>query len=146
RAFSKTLSCPSFLVDITATSRKLTVAAPRLKAIKSQLPSAHRELRGHVGKSWKRGAACIILILAVAVGCQKQCFLSQSDFQNAQPGGIPLDLECNPSYSIIPPPGSTPSPTTVDDTKREPRYLTLREAVAIALENGNVGVQNGATP
>jgi outer membrane protein TolC len=99
-----------------------------------------------VGKSWKRAAACIILILAVALGCQKQCFLSQSDFQNAQPGGIPLDLECNPSYSIVPPPGSTPSPTTVDDTKREPRYLTLREAIAIALENGNVGVQNGATP
>jgi outer membrane protein TolC len=84
--------------------------------------------------------------LAVAVGCQKQCFLSQSDFQNAQPGGIPLDLECNPSYSIVPPPGSTPSPTTVDDTKREPRYLTLREAIAIALENGTVGIENPANP
>ena len=99
-----------------------------------------------MGKSWKRGAACIILILAVALGCQKQCFLSQSDFKNAQPGGIPLDLECNPSYSIVPPPGSTPSPTTVEDTTREPRYLSLREAIAIALENGTVGVENPANP
>jgi len=99
-----------------------------------------------VGKSWKRAAACIILILAVALGCQKQCFLSQSDFQNAQPGGIPLDLECNPSYPIVPPPGSTPSPTTVEDTKREPRYLSLREAIAVALENGTVGIENPANP
>jgi outer membrane protein TolC len=35
---------------------------------------------------------------------------------------------------------------TVDDTKREVRYMSLREAIAIALENGTVGAQSPATP
>ncbi len=96
--------------------------------------------------SWKRWTAILGAILAAALGCQKQCFLSENDFQNAVPGHIPLDLESNPSYSIMPPAGSIPSPTTVEDTKREPRYLSLREAIAIALENGTVGAQSPATP
>jgi hypothetical protein len=60
--------------------------------------------------------------------------------------GIPANLECDPGYSIVPTPGSTPPPPPVDDTKRETRYLSLREAIAIALENGTVGLQNPATP
>lgn len=99
-----------------------------------------------MGKSWKRWTACFIVILASALGCQKQCFLSESDFQNALPGGIPANLESDPSYSIVPPAGTIPSPTTVDDSKREPRYLSLREAIAIALENGTVGSENPASP
>jgi outer membrane protein TolC len=86
------------------------------------------------------------MILAAALGCQKQCFMCESDFQHALAMGIPADLECNPSYSIVPPTGAVAAPTTVDDTKREVRYISLREAIAIALENGNVGVQNPATP
>jgi hypothetical protein len=99
-----------------------------------------------VGISWKNLAASIAMILVGALGCQKQCFLSERDFQNALAMGIPTDLESNPSYSIVPPAGNIAAPTTVDDTKREVRYLSLREAIAIALENGNVGVQNPATP
>jgi outer membrane protein TolC len=91
-------------------------------------------------------AVSAALALTAVLGCQKQCFLSESDFQNAFPGHIPLDLESNPGYSILPPAGNIPAPTTVDDTKREPRYLSLREAIAIALENGTVGVQSPATP
>src|SRR5713101_8696497 len=86
------------------------------------------------------------MVLAVALGCQKQCFMCESDFQHALAMGIPTDLECNPGYSIAPPAGSIAAPTTVDDTKRPARYLSLREAIAIALENGTVGVQNPATP
>jgi hypothetical protein len=72
--------------------------------------------------------------------------LSEGDFQHALAMGIPADLECDPGHSIVPTPGSTLTPTTVDDTKRETRYLSLREAIAIALENGTVGLQNPATP
>jgi hypothetical protein len=36
--------------------------------------------------------------------------------------------------------------TTVDDTKRPARYVSLREAIAVALENGTVGLQSAATP
>src|SRR5262245_30879701 len=101
---------------------------------------------GSVATSWKRWTAIFAAILAAAVGCQKQCFLSESDFQNALPGGIPANLTSDPSYAIVPPAGNIPSPTTVDDTKREPRYLSLREAIAIALENGTVGTENPAAP
>jgi hypothetical protein len=82
----------------------------------------------------------------VAYGCQKQCFLSESDFQHALAMGIPPNLETDPAVAIVPPAGSVPPPTTVDDTKRPARYLSLREAIAIALENGTVGVENPATP
>jgi outer membrane protein TolC len=34
----------------------------------------------------------------------------------------------------------------VDDTQRAVRYLSLREAIAIALENGTVGIQNASIP
>jgi outer membrane protein TolC len=34
----------------------------------------------------------------------------------------------------------------VDDTQRNPRYLSLREALAIALENGTTGIQNALVP
>jgi outer membrane protein TolC len=99
-----------------------------------------------VENSWKIIVVGGALILAAALGCQKQCFLSEGDFQNAVPGHLPLNLESDPSYAVVPPPGTTPSPTTVDDTKRQPRYISLREAIAIALENGTVGSQSPGSP
>jgi outer membrane protein TolC len=99
-----------------------------------------------VGTSCGKLIVIIAAISAVAFGCQKQCFLSESDFQRALAMGIPPNLETDPAVAIVPPAGSVPPPTTVDDTKRPARYLSLREAIAIALENGTVGAQNPATP
>ena len=48
--------------------------------------------------------------------------------------------------SLIPGKYTPPAPPTVDSPDRPIRYLTLAEAIAIALEQGNVGSQNPLFP
>jgi len=94
-----------------------------------------------------RKALFLGLAMGIAVlSCQRQCYLSEADFKDAHGRIIPSDLACNSEIVAVPPKGSVPPPTTVDDTKREVRYLSLREAIAIALENGTVGAQSPTTP
>src|SRR5262249_43307789 len=69
-----------------------------------------------------------------------------ADFKDAHGSMIPADLDCNAEIVAVPPKGTVPPPTTVDDTKRPIRYISLREAIAIALENGTVGGQTANTP
>src|SRR6266849_3723367 len=95
--------------------------------------------------SWKLVLAGLTLGVA-ALGCQRQCFLSESDFRDAHGRTIPFDLPCNPELSTVPTRGALPPPTTVDEIQREARYLSLREAIATALENGTVGSQSPLTP
>jgi len=56
-------------------------------------------------------------------------------------------LENDPTPSIVPATGSVGKPATIDDAERPPRYLSLAEAFALALENGDPGTQalNGTT-
>jgi outer membrane protein TolC len=72
--------------------------------------------------------------------------LTETDYLDAHGRGIPANLECDPKASTIPARGTVGTPTTVDETQREIRYLSLREAIAVALENGTVGVQTAVTP
>jgi outer membrane protein TolC len=92
--------------------------------------------------SWKTWIGAVSLA-AIALGCRQQSYLTESDYHDSRALSLVPQLACDPSPDIGPPPGSVPAPTTVDDTKRETRYLSLREAVAIALENGTVGVESG---
>ncbi|MBY0459536.1 MAG: TolC family protein, partial [Gemmataceae bacterium] len=71
-----------------------------------------------------------------------------ADFKDAALAAIPRQqLEHNPHGPIAPgrldPAGD---PATVVDFARPPRYLTLRECVALALEQGNVGGQSAGNP
>jgi outer membrane protein TolC len=74
------------------------------------------------------------------LGCRQQSFLTEPDYHDFRALACPLHLD--PAELVTPPPAMTPPPMTVDDTQRETRYLSLREAIAIALEHGTVGVQN----
>jgi outer membrane protein TolC len=96
--------------------------------------------------AWRALVLGLALGLAVELGCQNQCYLTESDFRDTHGRGIPLNLEYDSSAAIVPSRGTVPEPTTVDETKREARYLSLREAIAVALENGTVGSQNPNTP
>jgi outer membrane protein TolC len=88
----------------------------------------------------------LTLAFAVGLGCRQQTFLIEPGPHNSGALPYPSQLECEPGAELVPPPATLPPPTTVDDTQRPIRYLSLREAIAIALENGTVGIQNALTP
>src|SRR5437588_8443045 len=96
--------------------------------------------------SWKALLGCLVLGGAATLGCQRQCFLSEADFNDSHGRSLSANLECDPTASTVPARGMVGAPTTVDDTQRQVRFLSLREAIAIALENGTVGAQSPTTP
>ena len=90
--------------------------------------------------AWRFWSIWLALGILAGAGCRQQPFLIEPDYHDFRALACPLHLD--PAALLTPPPGTTPPPTTVDDTQRPIRYLSLREAVAIALENGTTGIQN----
>jgi len=78
--------------------------------------------------------------VAGSTGCKQPIFLEPADWQAAVRPNIPANLETDPSAPITPPnvvPGMNPA--TVLDPKRPLRPISMKEAVAIAIEQGNTG-------
>src|SRR5262249_55513604 len=89
---------------------------------------------GSVGRTtmaWKFWLAGAALGVALQAGCRQQSFLSEADYRDMVVLPPASCLESNPSSEIVARPGIVPPPTTVDDTERQIRYLSLREAIAI---------------
>lgn len=86
---------------------------------------------------------CVLAGLGGVVGCKQQLFLDPGDYTAAVTAGLPPHLENNPHDAIVPPvvdrPGGGAGPATVIDPTRPARFLTLRECIALALEQGNIG-------
>jgi outer membrane protein TolC len=78
------------------------------------------------------------------VGCKQQLFLDPGDYTAAVTAHIPRAIELDPHGAITPPVVNPVDggPATVLDPTRPPRFLSLKEAIALALEQGNVGTQN----
>lgn len=73
-------------------------------------------------------------------GCKHQLFLEPADWKEATRPNIPTTLETDPYGSIVPPNDSMDvKPATVSDSARPTRLLSLKEAFAIAIEQGNTG-------
>src|SRR5262245_4612120 len=87
---------------------------------------------------WKQVVIGLAVGLAAISGCKQQCFLYECDYDQYQKMGLPPRLECEPSSCIQPITANVPTPSTINDADRPPRYLSLAEAVAIALEQGKV--------
>src|SRR5262245_54294890 len=90
--------------------------------------------------NWNRWAARILvglLALPVFGGCKQQLFLEPGDYADAVNKNLPKGLATDP-HSIIVPPLVDPKmkPADVLDPNRPPRYITLKECIAIALEQG----------
>jgi outer membrane protein TolC len=96
--------------------------------------------------SWKNWLIGLALAVPGISGCRQQSFLTEPDYHDFRALAHVVALESDPDFLMTPLPGTTPPPTTVDDTQRAVRYLSLREAIAIALENGTIGIQNPALP
>ncbi len=97
--------------------------------------------------AWKIGFTGLALAVLTTFGCQQQTFLTEADYHAYRDLALPPCLEESDQIKgVVPSAGTVPPPTTVDDTQRKPRYLSLREAIAIALERGTVGVQSPDAP
>lgn len=91
---------------------------------------------------WKELLVGLALAVAVTAGCKEQCYLHECDRDHYLQGmGLPPNLDCNPEASLVPSGLDPRAPATVDDAEREPYYLTLNEAIALAIEHGTVGSQ-----
>jgi hypothetical protein len=89
--------------------------------------------------NWRLSA---VLVLAAIGGCTRTCYMTEADLQtcsNSLAAALPRDLETNPHDAIVPAPANTPKPTTVNDTDRPIRYMTLAECITIGLQQGNIG-------
>ncbi len=75
-----------------------------------------------------------------SAGCKNQLFLEPADWKEAKRPNIPLTLETHPHDPIVPPVVQAGvKPATVNDSARTTRALSLKEAMAIAIEQGNIG-------
>ncbi len=78
-------------------------------------------------------------------GCKHQLFLEPADWKEATRPNIPAALETHPHEPIVPPNvQATIKPATPTDSKRQLRPLSLKEAFAIAIEQGNTGSGGGS--
>lgn len=92
----------------------------------------------------KRWFACGLMLAATyfgAAGCARQCFLSEHDLMN--PGLVGHLEQADAGTSLPPLTGGSAPPPNVDFPERPPRFLSLQEAIAIALESGTASGRGG---
>ena len=87
----------------------------------------------------------LALVAAIAAGCTKPCLNFEADIDYYRQMTVP-DLENDPNPVAARYSSHWGTPPSVDDPERKPRPLTLMEALAIAMENGNTGLQSISNP
>ncbi len=83
------------------------------------------------------------VVAALMAGCSQPCYLHDyDDFAKTVSGGLPHELPSDASISEQRTTDNPKRPMTTEDLDRKARYITLSECIALALENGCVGVQS----
>jgi outer membrane protein TolC len=98
---------------------------------------------------WNARLAAVALLAAGLAGCGPKCYMTEADMNSCclnNPNIIPPNLESDPHLSIVPAQGHTPKPMDVNDTNRPSKFISLSEALARALETGNIGSQSPLFP
>ncbi len=95
---------------------------------------------------WAKRVLAGLLALGPSTGCKQQLFLEPGDYRDAVLNTLPKGLENNPHDTIVPDTVERMGngPGTVLDPDRPARMVTLKECIAIALEQGNVGGQSSS--
>lgn len=88
----------------------------------------------------------LVLGFALVVGCKESCYVTECDLEHYKQLGLSQAILDTPGTDIAPENAHVPIPTTIIDPDRKPHFLTLQEAVAMALEHGNVGSQSPLFP
>ena len=94
---------------------------------------------------WKVVFIGLALTLAVTAGCKQQVFMTESDLNSTVTGGLLGNGELDPTVGNQPITARVAAPPTVISLERKIRYISLAEAISIALEQGTVGIQDFAT-
>jgi outer membrane protein TolC len=87
---------------------------------------------------WKSLLGALALLLAAFSGCKQKAFMTAAQF-NRYKELVPANLESNPNVDAQPTIPPCHAPPSMWDLDRKIRYLSLAEAVSIALEQGTVG-------
>ncbi|MBY0522071.1 MAG: TolC family protein [Gemmataceae bacterium] len=78
------------------------------------------------------------LAFAGLIGCKQQCYVRECDLDHYRTIGLTPELECTPGTAIAPEAGNVRAPATVLDPDRPPRFISLAECIALALEQGSI--------
>jgi outer membrane protein TolC len=88
---------------------------------------------------WKRLCRGLALLLASVVGCKQVVYVTEDDLNKFKDLGLPANLANEPCVNALPVAKRSAKPATIYDPDRPIRYISLAEAIAIALEQGTVG-------
>jgi hypothetical protein len=90
---------------------------------------------------WKSLFGGLALLLATVCGCKQQYFLTEGDYNHLHDTVMRTDLELHNDLGAAPLLAPTGPPATVLDPEREIRFISLAEAICIAMEQGTIGNQ-----
>src|SRR5437016_1242614 len=84
----------------------------------------------------------LLLVCAALGGCSRPCFVTEADYDHYQRElHLPTGLE-QPAADVVASIPDPPEPASASRGAGPSRYLSLVEAIALALEHGTVGVQS----
>src|SRR5262245_61536173 len=80
-----------------------------------------------------------LAVAAVAVGCNQHVFMTEADYTSYRRLGLATPLDTSPESRLQHVAGAGTTPATVLTPDRPIKYLSLCEAIALAMEQGNIG-------
>jgi len=89
---------------------------------------------------WKKWFGGLALMLTTASGCKQQVFLTKADLEESNQIAVTA-LENRPNATDKPITDIWAPPVTVNFPERKERFISLAEAISIALEQGTTGTQ-----
>jgi outer membrane protein TolC len=96
---------------------------------------------------WRVKVAGIIAFAGLG-GCKQQVFIDKADYTEALRTGFPANLETHPEVGVGPVTQldrNSTLPTVLDPT-RPPQYVSLKQCIAIGLEQGNAPFGSVSNP
>jgi outer membrane protein TolC len=96
---------------------------------------------------WNTAVGLPALVLFMVCGCSQNYFISEAEYENFHRlNGLPRNLEGGLDVIDAPPVDNPTPPATVLDLDLKPRYISLQECIALALQQGMIGSQSVRFP